>query len=350
MTTTDCLAFVGTRDDNNEEIYSYGVDAKTGALDPLAVTLAGDNPSYLAIHPTYEYLYAVNQIRNGTVTAFSIDRESGELTKLNRRSSEGVRPCFCSVDNTGNYVMTVNYNSGDVAVLPIDDEGYLREATDVSEHRGSSVHPAEQTKPHPHSIVPGPENHLLFVPDLGTDQVIVYQLDVDNGTMSLTDCLRTSAGAGPRHLDFHPNGRFLYLVNELDSTLTIFRREPQTSEITEMSTVRTLPDGHRGKNTAADVHVHPTGRWVYASNRGHDSIAIFERAADGRLRPVDYEPTRGETPRNIALDPTGKYLLVANKDSSNIISFGIDDDTGRLTATGQSVEVSNPMCMELIPR
>lgn len=344
-------AFVGSYAESGEiGIYSYRVDPTTGDLTRDDVTIAGENPSYLAVHPTGEYLYSVNQADDGMVTAYDIDKERGALTQLNRQSSGDGNPCYCSVDATGSYVLTAHYSGGSVSVLPIEADGRLGETTDIVAHEPAGVDPGRQTQPHPHSIVPGPENHFAYVPDLGTDRIVVYELDEAAGKLRPAEPKHVDVDerSGPRHFVFHPTGRFAYLVNQLNSTLTAYKRDAETGSVTELETVSTLPAGFDDENHPADVHVHPSGEWVYASNRGHDSIAIFEiDDLSGRSRLVDHESTRGEWPRDFVLDPFGKYLYAENQRSDNVVVFQIDD--GRLEFTGVTEEVSQPSCMVFVP-
>lgn len=350
--TNSFLAFVGAfADTEGDNLFSYRADAASGELTQLAATRAGENPSFLAVHPDGEYLYAINEVESGAVVAFSIDRRTGALSLVNRQPSGDAGPCHCSVDATGSYVMVAHYAGGSVSLLPIRDDGGLEAPADVVDHEGSSVDPERQTQPHPHSIATGPENRFVYVPDLGADRVVIYELDLENGELRPAESPRVSLhdGAGPRHFDIHPNGRVLYLLNELDATLATFDRDPRTGALEERATTATLPAAFDGDNLAADVHAHPSGRWVYASNRGHDSVAILEIGPRGGIsRLVDRESTRGASPRNFALDPTGTFLYAENGETDAVVVFRIDSETGELEYTGQTIDVQQPSCMKVL--
>jgi len=323
------LAFVGTfTDADTPGIHSYEVDTGTGELEAVAATAGGADPSFLAIDPAWEHLYAANATDEGAVTAFSIDRDTGELTELNRGPSGDAGPCHCSVDPTGTALLAAHYQGGSVSMLSIEDDGRIGEVTDRVEHGDSE----SDATPHPHSIYPGPENQFAYAPDLGLDRIAVYEMDLEAGGLEPADppAVEVHDGAGPRHLDFHPNERFVYLINERDSTLTAF--ELRSGRLEEIETVDTLPDGFDGDNYPADIHAHPSGQWVYGSNRGHDSIAVFELDDDGVPTLVDHESTQGEWPRNFAIDPTGRYLFAENEDTDNIVGFRIEDDGEPLSA------------------
>jgi 6-phosphogluconolactonase len=343
------LAFVGTYTDaDTDGIYSLRIDAGTGDVERIDAVPGGQDPSFLALHPDGEHLYAVNEADDGRVTAFAVDRGSGELTRLNSVACGDAGPCHCSVDATGSYVLAAHYAGGSVSMLPIEDDGRVGEPTSVVDHEGSSVDPDRQTAPHPHSITPGPENRFAYVPDLGTDEVVVYELDREAGALHPSDvgAVQVHPGAGPRHVDFHPNGRWAYLINELDSTMTVFAYDADTGGLEEIEHVSTLPAAFDGESYTADVHVHPSGEWLYGSNRGHDSIAHFGiDPTDGRLDLVGRPSTRGEWPRNFALDPPGAHLFAENRESDDVVVFDVDEDTGGLAATGHVAEIPEPACM-----
>lgn len=346
-------AFVGTYTDGDSEgIYSYRLDSDTGTLEHVDATDAGPNPSFLAVHPSGEFLYAVNEVDEGAVTALSIDRDTGGLTELNRvATGGGAHPCHCTVDSTGQYLLVAHYNGGTVAMIPIAEDGTVDEPSHLVEHEGSSVHPERQTSPHPHSIRPGPENRFAYVPDLGTDRVYVYEMDLDAGELRPAEqsWVALPDGSGPRHLDFHPSEDRVYLLNELDSTLTALERDPATGALDVLDAESTLPASFDGDNITADVHVHDSGEWVYASNRGHDSIAAFDVADDtGELSPLDRVPTGGEWPRHFTLTPSGTHLLVENKDTNDVVTFDVDADDGTLTATDAVTDVPSPVCLQFL--
>lgn len=341
-----------------EGVHVLRLDPAAGAFTHVQ-TLAGvDSPSFLALHPSGRFLYAVNAVPEhdgrpgGAVSAVAIDPATGGLTLLNHQPSHGAGPCHVSVDRAGRWVFVANYGGGSIAMLPIADDGRLGPATDAVQHRGSSVDPRRQEGPHAHSINLDPSGRFALVADLGLDMVLVYRIDRERGRLAPNDPpgVRTKPGAGPRHLDFHPNGRWVYVINELDSTLGAYAYEAERGVLTELHTLPTLPEGFAGVNSCADVHVHPSGRFVYGSNRGHDSIAVFEiDQAGGRLTARGHVSTGGATPRNFAIDPGGRFMYVANQDSDTIVTFSIDPDDGALTPSGPVVAVRTPVCVRLAP-
>jgi 6-phosphogluconolactonase len=350
------LVYIGTYTElpgvPSQGIYVYRFDPQSGALTYVAVVPGSKNPSFLAVHPTGRYLYAVHEVENfdgqpgGGVSAYALDPETGVPAPLNRQLSQGSIPCHVSTDAAGQYAFLANFVGGSVGMLPIDADGSLRPASDVVPHRDPA---APDKRSHAHQISFDPSQRWAFAPDLGLDRVMVYQPDPEKGKLVPQPALAAKAapGAGPRHLDFHPSGRFAYLINELNGTLTAFAFDPATGSLTELQTESTLPAGYSGTISCADIHVAPSGRFVYGSNRGHDSIVIFAiDPASGRLSYVGHEPTQGRTPRNFALDPSGTFLLAANQDSSTIVTFRVDTQSGRLTPTGQVTEVPAPVCVK----
>ena len=344
------IAYVGTYTwDDSEGIYAFRVDGDDIDFEPLGATPAGENPSFLAIHPSGDYLYAINESDPGTITAFAIDDETGDLEQLSQAETGAPGPCHCSVDATGSYVLVAHYGGKSVSALPIEN-GDVSDATQVIEHEGSSVDPDRQTQPRPHSIVPGPNNRFVYAPDLGTDRVFIYAFDPNNGPLTPSEqgSVQLQERAGPRHFDFHPDGDRAFLINEMDSTLTAFDRNQDTGALSEITTVSTLPADFDGENSTADVHVHPSGNWVYGSNRGHDSIAIFDIDDDtGELDVLGHESTRGETPRNFAIDPTGAFLVAENQDTDDMHAYEIQAD-GRLEYVKEVAEVSRPVCLKFL--
>ena len=349
----------GTRAQGKAEgICVCRMDASTGALTLAHVVPGVVNPSFLTLDPRQRYLYAVSEVTEtdgqvgGAVSAFAVDRATGALKYLNRQSTHGPGPCHLTVDRTGRFVLVANYAGGSVAMLPIHEDGRIGPVSDFVQHVGSSVDPRRQQSPHAHSINVDPSNRFALVADLGLDKVLVYRLDLTAGKLIPNDepwaALRP--GAGPRHLSFHPTGRYAYVINELDSTLTGFAYDETRGTLREIQTVSTLPEGFAGASHTADVHVAPSGRFVYGSNRGHDSIVIFAVDPEtGELTYVGHESTRGEIPRNFAINPTGAYLLAANQRSDNIVMFRIDAETGKLTPTGHVIEVPTPVCVKIVP-
>jgi 6-phosphogluconolactonase len=333
------------------------MDPVSGALTLVHTVADVPNPSFLALHPSRRYLYAVNAVPEidghpgGAVSAFAIDPATGALTFLNRQSSHGAGPCHVSVEHTGRFVLAANYGGGSVVMFPVQSDGSLAAASDFVQHTGSSVNPRRQEGPHAHSITPDPANRFALACDLGLDNVLVYRLDLEAGRLIPNDppFVRTHPGAGPRHLDFHPNGRYVYVINELDSTLTVFTYDAERGVLEEIQTISTLPEDFAGQNTCADVHVHPAGRFVYGSNRGHDSIAIFRvDEGTGRLDAVGHVPTQGQTPRNFAIDPSGTFLYAANQQSDTIVAFRIDQGMGQLAPTGHVLSIPTPVCVKFL--
>ena len=354
------LVYVGTYTGSGSKgIYVCRMDTATGSLTPTGDVAETKNPSFLAIHPNGRSLYAVSEIADygrkptGGVSAFAIDRRTGGLTPLNQRASHGRGPCHVSVDATGKSVLVANYGSGSLAVLPIAGDGRLEEASDTVQHEGGSVNASRQKGPHAHSITLDPANRFAFAADLGIDKVMIYRLDASRGKLTPGDppWAKVAPGAGPRHFAFHPSAKYAYVINELDSTMTAFAYNASTGALTEIETLSTLPADWQGKNSCADVHVHPNGKFLYGSNRGHDSIAIYAiDPATGRITPRGHTSTRGKAPRNFNIDPTGTFLLAANQDTDNIVTFRIDAQSGSLSFTGQELELPKPVCIRFLPR
>ena len=337
----------------------------TGEITYLGVATGVTNPSFLALHPSGRFLYSVSEMNEriegrpaGAIAAFSIDPTSGELTALNMQPSGGSGPCHVIVDATGQYVLAANYASGGVVVIPIQADGSLGPSTDYVQHEGSSINPQRQQEPHAHSINLDGSNKYALVPDLGIDKVVIYEFDVASGTLkpnSAQPWARTKSGAGPRHLDFHPNQRFVYVGNELDSTVIVFEFDASKGTLKEIQTLSTLPDGYdesgAEKSWVADVHVHPNGKTVYVSNRGHDSIAIFDIDQDsGELTSTGYTSTQGKYPRNFAVDPEGNFLVAANQNSDDIYVYSIQSKGGGLTETEFKIEIPTPVCVKFLAR
>jgi len=350
--------YVGTYTHGKSKgIYIYRMDPSSGNLEYMGEIVGVENPSFLDIDPKKQYLYAVNELKesdgkpSGAVSAFSIDSKTGKLTYLNKQPSHGIDPCHLSVDKTGKFVLVANYGSGGLSVFPIGEGGRLGEATDVVQHKGSSINPKRQEGPHAHSIILDSSNRYAFAADLGLDKVMIYKFDSTKGKLKPNDqpWAAVKAGAGPRHFDFHPSGRYAFLINELDSTFTAFSYDGTKGELREVQTVSTLPKGFEGTSHCADVHVSPSGKYLYGSNRGHDSIATFAIDENtGKLILVGHEPTRGKTPRNFTIDPTESFLLAANQNTDTIATFRIDRGTGRLLPTGGVAEVPTPVCLKMI--
>jgi 6-phosphogluconolactonase len=344
--------------DASKGIYVAKFDAKTGEVSTPELAADVENPSFLAVHQNHKWLYAVSEIntfegkRTGAVAAFSIDAATGRLTLLNRASSGGTGPCHLVVDRTGRNVLVANYGGGTVAVLPIQADGKVSEPSSVIQHQGSGADKRRQEGPHAHSINMSANNRFAVAADLGLDQVLVYRLDADRGVLTANDppFAKVAPGSGPRHFAFHPKGRFAYVINEMASTVTAFQWDGERGALREISTVSTLPKDFTGQNSTAEVQVHPSGKFVYGSNRGHDSIAVFKvDPKQGSLTPVEQTSTQGEVPRNFGIDPEGKYLFAANQNSASVVVFKIDGATGKLTPTGKKLQVAYPVCVKFLP-
>lgn len=351
------LVYVGpyTAGTKSEGIYRAELDLATGALTPAKLAGKAVNPSFLALHPSGKYLYAVGEgggPRGGTVTAFALDA-AGDLTPLNQQSSAGAGPCHVTVNKAGTYAFIANYGGGSAAALPILSNGRLGKATSVVQHRGSSVNKARQKEPHAHSINLDPANRFAFVADLGLDRVMIYCFDAARGSLTPNDppFAAVQPGAGPRHFAFHPSGKFAYVINELNSTVTAFRYDPAAGALETIHSVSTLPKGYQGNTSTAEVVVHPSGKFLYGSNRGEDSIAVFAIDQEtGKLTPTSRQGKGVKVPRNFAIDPSGRFCLVANQSGNTVIVFKIDPTTGALAPTGQSIQVDAPVCVRFLAR
>jgi 6-phosphogluconolactonase len=345
----DQLLYVGTYTDakRSDGVYLLRMDPRSGQLRSAGSVDAGPNPSFLALHPNGRLLYAVNEVEYGAVSAFAIAGETGALTRLNHQPSEGSAPCYVSVDRSGRAVLVANYDSGNVALLPLETDGSLAPATSVIRHTGSGPVADRQSQPHAHCIVADPSNRYALAADLGADRVFAYRLDLDGNSLKHIDgddaVMR--AGAGPRHLAFHSNLPFVFVANELDSTVATLRFDANRGALTVLETRSTLPAGWTGANFPADIHVAPSGRTLYVSNRGHNSIAVCSLAESGALSLDQVIPTGGDWPRNFSLDPTGRWFLVANQRSNSIVVFGRDENTGTLTPTTQRIAIPSPVCL-----
>jgi 6-phosphogluconolactonase len=342
----------------SEGIYIYRFDTESGALTPVGTMSGIENPSFLAFNPAQTHLYAVAELGDGKggrpsggVSAYAIDSQTGYLSLLNSESTRGDGPCHLSVDATGQNVLVSNYNSGSVCVLPIAADGSLKPASDFVQHEGSSVNPQRQEGPHAHSVNLDASNRFAFVADLGLDKVLIYAFDAENGKLAPNPAqpwAKIKAGAGPRHFAMHPSQQYAYVINELDSTMTTFAFDAEKGTLNEIQTISTLPDDFEGTSYCAEVRVHPNGKFVYGSNRGHDSIVVFRVEDDGALDPVDYTPTQGEFPRNFNLDPSGRWLLAANQNTHNVLVFHVDEELGTLSPSGHTAAIPYPVCIRFI--
>lgn len=353
------IAYVGTYTSktNSKGIYAYRFDSEKGQLTSIGVAAETTDPSFLAVHPNGKYLYAVNEIGNfnggtsGAVSAFAIDSKTGALKFLNQVPTRGAGPCYVSLDKNGEFVLVANYDSGSIASFPVQSDGSLGTTSGFVQHSGSGPDKERQEGPHAHWIGTSPDNRFALAVDLGLDQVIVYGFDSSKGifTPMLSGFAKVKPGAGPRHLAFHPDGKFAYVLSEVESSVTVFSYQAKTGGLTSLQTISALPKDFSGHKEAAEIAVHPSGKFLYTSNRGHDSIAVF--AIDekkGTLKSLGQVLTGGKTPRHFAIDPTGAYLLAENQESNNIVVFHIDPATGSLTPTGQTIEVPSPVCITFV--
>lgn len=356
------LVYIGTyTGQKSKGIYLARLDTAAGTLSAPTLAAESPSPSFLAIHPTRNFLYAANEIgefdgqKTGSVSAFAFDRVTGALKAVNRQPSGGGGPAHISTDRSGRNVLVANYGGGSVAVLPIMPTGGVSAPSSVVQHTGSSVNPQRQKEPHAHSIDGDSTGNFVYVADLGIDKVMTYRLDGAKGTLTASDPAFVAAkpGAGPRHVALHPRSQspFAYVINELDSTVTAYARDYYRGSLKPLQTISTLPEGmavQPGFSTA-EIAVHPSGKFLYGSNRGHDSIVIYTiDPKAGTLTLVGHEPTQGKTPRNFGIDPTGTFLLAANQGSDSIVVFRINSETGRLTPTGSKIDVGAPVCVKFV--
>jgi 6-phosphogluconolactonase len=342
--------------DERGSIHAYAFSTADGKLKPLRSTAGAENPFFLALSPDRKYLYATHAKQFGSkeneqVAAYEILGRTGELKLLNRQSAEGTAACYVDVDKTGKALLVANYSSGSVAALPIKADGSLGEPASFIQHRGASVNPQRQKEPHAHCIVVSPNNKHAFAADLGTDQIFCYKLDPATAklTPNTPPFARSPAGAGPRHLTFHPNGKHLYAINELLNSVTVFDYDADTGSLSEKQTISTLPDGYKDTSYCADVKITPDGRYLYGTNRGHDSIAAYKIGEDGRLTRIAIESSLGKGPQNLAITPDGQWLLCANMPGNNVAVFRIDSKSGRLLPAGEPMKQPSPSCIMLLP-
>jgi len=350
------MIYIGTYTSGKSEgIYGYQFDPQSGALTRVN-SIKSTNPSFLAIDRSKRYLYAVNEVGeylgkpSGGVSAYVIERPNLNLRLLNEQATQGADPCYLSVDSKRKVLLVANYTGGNVAVLPIRPDGTLGMVMDVEQHEGSG--PKEQQKgPHAHCIMLDRNERYAFASDLGIDKVMIYRFDRATGklTPAQQPYAELKSGAGPRHLTFHPNGKYLYVIDELDSTMTVFGYDERNGTLTHVDTVSTLPSDFSGTSYCADVHVSQSGKFLYGSNRGHNSIVVFEiDPRTGKLKLVQHISTAGDWPRNFTIDPSGAFLLVANQRSDNVVTFSIDPGTGQLKPTGHNESIPSPVCLRFL--
>lgn len=357
------IVYVGTsKREASKGIYAWRLDAGSGKMEPLGLVAETMRPLFLALHPSRRFLYAVSRPTPvdrqniGVVLAYAIESQTGKLTPLNSLPSRGIDPVDVSVDRTGKNLLVANFGSnsggGSVAVFPIKGDGSLAEASDFIQYSGSGVNPQSQQGAHSHAINLSPDNRFAFVADLGLDKIFAYRFDQEKGKLTPNNppFAALHPGAGPRQFVFHPNGRFFYVINQIQSSVTTFAYHASVGTLKELQTVSTLPKDFTGTNTAAAIQVHPNGKFLYGSNRGHDSIAVFSiNPQTGTLAPIEWVPTQGKTPGSFGIDPGGSWLIAANQASGSLVLFRLDPQTGRLHATGQSFAVGTPSCVRFLP-
>ena len=357
----DTLVYVGTyTGPKSHGIYAFRLSpaANTPSLEPLGLAAEAEQPSFLAIDASRDLLFALNESGSwngqptGSVTSYAIDRSTGKLSKISETPSAGTAPCHLLLDRTGRNLLVANYSAGNVALIRVGADGHLGAPRAVQQHRGQSVNPSRQEGPHAHAVTLDPAERFLFVCDLGIDRVMIYRFDAAKGTLVPNEPAFASLkpGAGPRHMAFRPDGRFAYVVNELDSTITVFAYDAGRGMLKEIQSVTTLPAGFTGRSTTAEILVHPNGRLLYASNRGHDSLARFTIDPEsGRLTATGHHPTGGKTPRHFGVDPTGTLLAMGNQDTDSIVLARIDQATGALTSSPQFASAPSPVCQVFLP-
>jgi len=363
--TKDTLVYVGTYTGaKSKGIYLFKLQtenlevSQNIRLVPLGLAAETPNPSFLELDPKRRLLFAVNEMDTfegkptGAVSAFSIDPVTGKLTLLNQRSSMGAGPCHLLLDRQGRNLLVANYGSGRVAVLPVQPDGRLGEATDFVQHIGKSVNPTRQKGPHAHGVTLDPANQFAFVCDLGLDKVMVYRFDAQRGKLTPNDppFAQLKPGAGPRHMVFRPDGRFAYVINEINSTITAFGYDSKAGVLNELQSVSTLPGYWEGRNSTAEIGIHPSGKYLYGSNRGHESVVLFSVDPDkGTLTFIEDQATGGKKPRHFGIEPSGKHLAIANQDSDTLLICRIDAGNGRLKPSGVFAEAPSPVCVKFLP-
>jgi len=355
------LLLVGTYtsgESKSKGIYVMRFDRSNGRMTSHGAVEGVEEPSFLAIDQGRKFVYAVNETlefngkKSGSVSSFALRPETGLLTFINKQPSLGAAPCHLTVSHDGRFVLVANYLGGNVAVLPVSKDGVLAPAVDVKQHVGSGPDKKRQDSAHAHSVILDPKGRFAFVNDLGVDKIFIYEFDTATGHLNPNrnqPYFQTKAGAGPRHFKFHPSGKFAFVINELDMTISSLAYDAAKGTLKEVQTVSTLPSGFAGENTCADIHLTPDGAFLYGSNRGHDSLVGFKvDPQSGRMELIGHTSTQGKTPRNFLIDPAGKYLLVANQRSNSIVTFEIEKKTGQLKPIGEKVTVPSPVCLQLV--
>ena len=341
--------------DSEPGIHHFKLDFASGALTAAGGTSGVANPSFVAISPDKKFLYAIGESggkKGGAVVSFSVDEKTGALTKLSESISGGAGPCYVTADKTGKVVLVANYGGGSVASLPVSADGKLSDPATFVQHTGSSINKGNQAGPHAHSINVSPDNKFALAADLGIDKILVYKLDPDKGTMTANTppSVDLPPGSGPRHFAFHPSGKYVYACGEINSTVNAFSYDADKGALKFIHALSTLPEPVKG-NSTAECQVHPTGKFVYVSNRGHNSVAVFKVDEEtGKLTAAGHASTGGKTPRNFGIDPTGQFLIAANQDSNNVVVFKIESGSGIPKPTGVEVSVPKPVCVKFLQR
>lgn len=354
------LVYVGTFTwKDSKGIYLMQLDPATGTLSRPELVVEAPSPSFLALHPNHRFLYSVNEVetfdgnRGGGVSAFAIDRASGKLTVLNQQPSGGTSPTHITIDSQGRNLLVANYGSGSVVVLPIEDDGKLGPPSSTDQHKGRGTDPQRQEGPHAHCANLDPANRYALSCDLGLDKVFVYQFDAAKHAIAPGDppTAGVAPASGPRHLAFRPDGKFIYVVTEMGCTVIAFAYDSDRGVLRQVQSVSTLADDFGGEKSGAEIMVHPSGKFLYCSNRGAaNNIAAFRIDPDsGKLTPVRRVSTQGKAPRSFGIDPTGTWLLVGNQDTSNVVVFRIDPETGELKPNGVSANVPTPVSFAFLP-
>ena len=342
-----------TQKSSSDGIYHARFDSKNGKLSTPELAVKTSNPSFIAIHPNGKYLYSVTEGKPGKISAFRIDPESKKLKLLNQSSSGGMGPCHVSITKDGKILLAANYSSGSIVSIPVNADGSLQKPISIIQHKGSSIIKKRQSAPHAHSINPSPDQRFAYAVDLGIDKIMIYSLNSENGklTANTPDSFSVKAGAGPRHFTFHSNRKIAYVINELDNTLIVLKYNHKTGALTGIQTISTLPQNFKETSYPAEVKVHPNGKFVYGSNRGHDSIVCYKIDSDnGKLTLAGFQQEGINNPRHFNIDPSGQFCLVANQNSDDVKVFAIDEKNGMLKAPHQTVSVGKPVCIKFLPK
>jgi 6-phosphogluconolactonase len=351
------ILYVGTFDERDSQgIYVYEFNRDSVGFTLLQTIPEQKSPSFLEIHPSRKFLYAVNRSSViegkewGTISAFLIDSASGMLTLINEQSSYGRGPCHISFDKSGKFAFVSNYNDGNLVVYAVLDKGSVSDSLQLVQHHGHGINPERQEGPHVHSAMVSPDNRFLYVADLGIDKVMIYELNSSSGLLkpAAIPYAEVEPGSGPRHFEIQPDGKTLFLAEELSSTTSVFSRDTVNGSLTEIQRISSIPEGFREQNTNADIHIHPDGKFLYVSNRGHNSIAIYHIHKNGFLSVIGYQSTLGDRPRNFMIDQTGRLLFAANRNSDNINVFELNAKTGMLDFTGAALEVPGAVCLKML--